>query len=226
MSNQNDREKTIDCPKCEQPVHATPETVLRPGEPAVLQLFQGELNNIVCPSCGAKFFLDVPLLYRDDPKHFLIYFMPLSNPQEWQKAEEEMAVVIEHIFAELLEEDGIALPDCRLAVTRKSFIEKIALHMDDLDDLIVEYIKYQLYQNEEEQIDPIRHELLYDFSQKIPDALPLIVFDRENGQACASMHISLELYQEIKDAVNNDEVLQEELNSLFPGYFVSVERLL
>ena len=110
--------------------------------------------------------------------------------------------------------------------TSNSFIEKIFLHTHQLDDKLVEYVKYQLYGNPVQRIDPVRSELLYDFSTCDGEKLAFVVVDRESGRAIAGAHIPMAVYEELAAAFLNDGTFQDELDSLFPGYYVSVDRLI
>jgi hypothetical protein len=117
-------------------------------------------------------------------------------------------------------------PECRLTVTRKSFVEKISIHVSRLQDRLIEYVKYQLYTGREHRIDPVRYELLYDFTAGDGHKLPFLVMDRESGRATAAAHIPMKVYSELAEMFLPGSALAEELNALFPGCFVSVERLL
>ncbi|MBT3375629.1 MAG: hypothetical protein HN742_11935 [Lentisphaerae bacterium] len=213
----------VTCPQCSEQQVVETTTVLRPGETAVQELFEGELNCVTCEACETRFFLDIPLLYRDDEVRWLIHFMPLEDATQWEKAEKQMESLSESIFDS---GDAIDLPDCRLTLTRRTFIEKISLLQHRLDDRLVEYIKYQLYRAPDSEIDPIRNELLYDFSSKDSNRLAFIIFDRESGQAAAATHIDFDLYQELAAESAEDEGLGDALDELFPGYYVNVDRLL
>jgi len=213
----------VPCPKCEAPQRARPVTVLRPGDESVPLLFKGELNRVTCDSCEAAFLLDVPILFRDDAERCLIYFLPLEDTRRWAEAERRMADLTDQLFPAA---DHLRAPRCRLTLTRKSFVEKISLHLDRRDDRLVEYIKYQLYNNPHQKIDPVRSELLYDFSSQDREKLAFILFDRESGRATAGAHIPMEVYDELAESFLPESTLDEELSALFPGYYVDVERLL
>jgi transcription elongation factor Elf1 len=216
---------SVSCPNCgaEQAVSAT--TVLHPGDRAVEELFAGHLNRVSCLSCGTPFVLDVPILFRDDEDRYLVYFMSLADGRDWRTAEREMRQLTEKLFAEI---GDMVEPECRLVTTRGDLIEKIALHARNLDDRLVEYVKYQLMQNPDWQgkLDPVRHRMLYDFSSGDGDKLAFIVFDRETGDAVAGAHLPMDDFRDIEETFEANGQIQEELDRLFPGYYVSVDRLL
>jgi hypothetical protein len=224
--SKTDRVRVVECPKCQAPQEVEPVTVLQPGAKALKELFRGALNRVTCSGCGTVFILDVPILYRDDAARFLVYLLTSVDPKNWAEGEKQMQQVTAKVFSQ---EKGLQPPTCRLVTDRSALIEKIALHERGLDDRIVEYVKYQLFSNpsQENRLDPVRQRLLFDFSAD-PEGpnLAFIVFDRESGRATAGAHIPTEVYREVAEAFTTSLKMREELEALFPGYYVSVERLL
>jgi len=213
----------IACPKCGAENTVRPKTVFRRHDPALGALFDGSLNQVACSRCGIAFRLDVPLMFHDEEDPCLIYFTPLEPQGAWQQTERDMAVLAENVAAE----NGAVEPlECRLTLTRRSFLEKISLQINDLDDRVIEYIKYQLYNTPDRKIDPIRDELLYDFSTHDETQLAFIIFDRESGRATAGAHLPMDVYRELVETLFADDAFSEEIDKLFPGYYVSVDRLL
>lgn len=213
------------CPKCGA-VQELPGacTVFRAEDSEKLAaLFKGEINLRTCRECSAKFLLKAPLVFRDDAKRFLVYYMPLGDSDNSAEAEKQMIDLTRELFGD---DDEEMRPTCRLTVTRRRFIEKIALHIHELNDRLVEYIKFQLYNRKEEPIDPVRFELLYDFSDSEADKLAFIVYDRETNQPTAAAHLPREVYDDIEATFGTTSSLSEELDMLFPGYVVNADRLL
>lgn len=219
----DDSTDAVRCPKCGSGQDAAPVTVLRPDDPDLDALFKGQLNHVRCSTCSQSFLLDVPILFRDDEHFRLIYFIPLEDPRQWPEAEERMKGTTERLFAA---GEWPRLPQCRLTVTRRTFIEKIALATGSIDDRIVEYLKFQLYRRQEDRIDPIRTELLYDFSSTGGDRLAFLLFDRETGRPTAAAHYPMDVYTDLVHMLLDGGEMETELGKLFPGYYVSVERLL
>ena len=219
-------DRVVACPHCGASRNVAVTTVLRPGDENLTLLFRGQLNRVVCSDCDEPFVLAVPLLYRDDEESFLVYQWPREENLDWSEMETHMASLAKRIFTEFGE--GLAPPTCRLVTDRGAFIEKIALHQFGFDDRIVEYIKYQLFNNpnEEHRIDSVRSFLRFDFSNTNEEILAFLVIDRETGAAGAGAHLPMEIYRELAQACEPDSAMDEELNALFPGYFVSVDRLM
>jgi hypothetical protein len=219
--------RTICCPKCEAPQAVAPVTVLRPRSAALRQLLKGALNRVTCEACGTAFVLDVPVLYRDDAGRFLVYFLTVENAGQREQMERQMRQVTERVFGK---EQGVTPPTCRLVTDRSALIEKIVLHDRGLDDRVVEYVKYQMFNNRngEHRLDPVRDRLLYDFSapETAEEMLAFIVFDRESGRPRAGAHIPLEVCREVLETFSTSFEMRDELQALFPGYEVNADRLL
>lgn len=216
--------RVVECPRCDTPREVIPVTVLHPEDETLAELFAGRLNVVACAQCGASFALEVPVLFRDDETRHLVYFLPLEDPARWQEAEGQMAALTQKVFADV---PGVDPPTCRLAFRRSDFVEKIAILLHGLDDRVVEYVKYQLFHHPTKAfgLDPVRQRLLFDFSQEDDENLAFLVFERETNQASARTHLPMETYREIAAMLLDNQALEEELSQLFPGAYVSVERL-
>lgn len=221
----NEPAQAVHCPHCQALQAIDPVSVLRPDDKALGDLLRGTLNQVVCAACGTRFLVNVPLVFRDDARRHVVYFMPLDDPRTWPEAEEQMAHLTETVFADA-DEDAEELPEIRLTVTRKAFIEKIELHLHGLDDRLIEYLKFQLYNNPDNAIDPVRHELLYNFSAPADENVSFILFDRETGQATAGADLPRALIDELSETLLGAGGVADELRGLFPGFYVCVDRLL
>jgi len=117
-------------------------------------------------------------------------------------------------------------PTVRLVFAREDFLEKIALQRQGLDDRLVEYAKFQLFQNTGgAALLPERHRLLYDFSRSDEEKMQFAVFDRQTHQVSAALHLPQEDYHKMALEFAANEHLQRELERLFPDCLVSVDRL-
>jgi hypothetical protein len=208
------------CPNCRLLNQVAPVTRLGPDEPGLQELFAGTLNRIVCAACKTTFRVDVPVLFRDEERHTLI-FLPAADeagvPLTPEEAETHLAAILRQLPAAAA---GRGAPTCRLVLSHRQLVEKIAMLRQNLDDRLVEFVKYQLYLRRERDLDPVRKELFYDFSAPEADRLAFIVFDRESGKPCAAAHIALDVYRDLASAFLSSDELQAELARLFPGHYV------
>lgn len=212
----------VACPACQADVEVSLTYSITPGTPDFQRLFEGKVNQGVCPACATAFAVSTPLVFRDDESGLLIYQMPLEDHSTWQDIETQVLKMADDIFSDLPMDER---PDCRVTFHRRNFIEKIASYAAGLDDRLLEYIKYQLYSREDDPVDHVRYELLLDFSQGDEEKLVFLLFDRETGDATAAAYIPMNTYDNLEDAFQKDTGLAEELDKLFPGAYVSVERL-
>jgi len=222
-STDNTTEEYAVCPHCKQSQTVKPVTAVYRDSEAQNAIFKGSLNRFTCRACGAEFAVQVPILYRDDDARMFIYYVPAEQRKGWQEAEKQMDKILENVFDNKAETE---LPDCRLTLTYRGFIEKTSLHLAGLDDRLIEYLKYQLYKDPQRKLDPVRIEMLYDFSKSEGSQIYFLLFDRETGQSNSGIHIPMELYTELKESVTKDEDMKNEIREMFKGYFINVETLL
>lgn len=214
--------REVTCPRCEKPLKTVAATVITPDSAELAALLKGTLNSVVCDECGCRILLDTVMMYRDDARRLVIWCIPVDDALGWNEAEQAMREMAAKIFAEL---PGELLPECRLTISRRTFIEKIMLFENGLDDRLVEFIKYQLYQHPKHPIDANKLELLYDFSATDADRLMFVAIERATGRATANTHLEMAAYQEMAEIYAKTETGREEMRKIFPEYFVSADRL-
>mgnify|MGYP002631482499 CR=1 FL=1 len=212
---------TLKCPSCKGEFPFKPQTVLRPGSPEVTALLQGKLNRVQCPHCKYQYLHPEPLLFRDDAERYLVYYLPRQLFGELSEAQDKLSSLYESIFGELPEADQ---PRCRLTVARNQFIEKLVIHQHGLDDRLVEYVKYQLFQHSP-GLDAAKHDVLYDFQGSTPELIQFVVFERDNGQPQYALSFQRAAYEELRAYFLGSPEMEAELNDLFPPRFVHVEEL-
>ncbi len=219
-------EKLIElaCPNCEARFSVEPVTQLEPDSPYLSALVAGTLNCVECPQCHNHLNIPLRLVYRDPVRPFMVVHEVKKVSAEMRKAvaqqldEEATAAAVE---AKLLR------PTVRLVWTRQDFIEKIFLHQNGLDDRVVEYAKYQLFNGGADgAINGASHSLLYDFTQKDPEQLVFLVFERSSGRPIRILQVPMAEYQRMAEEFQVNPQLQKELELAFPGCYVSVDSLL
>lgn len=219
----------LKCPKCGTPQQVAPVGVIEPGTPAFEALMRGTLNVHSCSACAVKFHLETTLIYRDPIHRAAVVLIPADSEEERSMAAKNVdAVLREALVATDATAAGEAAPAfvCRLTFTRRDMIEKIALLVNSLDDRCIEFIKYQLFRNKKQDLDPVRQQLLYDFSNPQKQHIAFVVFDRESGSPTAALHVPMDAYRELATALLTGDDLKQELAELFPGNVVSVDSLM
>lgn len=213
--------QTVTCPHCRESTTATPVNVLVEGNRDVDDLFRGTLNQVVCEECAQTFLFETPLIYRDDATRFLVYFLPGEMSPDLDSVIDKMDDLYAQIFNDLEDTDQ---PICRLTLRRGRFIEKIALHQNDLDDRIIEYVKYLLFQHNP-GLDPVRHDLLFDFGNSDVEQIRFLAFDRDKAEPAYQLDFQMDDYRELEEAMFASPQMQDELEHLFREYYVSVDDL-
>lgn len=212
----------VKCPACTAEAEFQPATVLRDETPELQALFDGTLNRVECPGCGTQFLFETPILYRDDDGRHLIYYLPRALNDNLEDALRQMDEFADVIFAEF---DDAERPECRLSTQRHHFLEKIALHHHGFDDRLVEYVKYQLFEHSE-GLDPIRHELLFDFGGHEEGQIKFIAFDRETGEAKYGLGFAEEDYRGLEEYFLAGPAMEAQLDGLFKGKYVHVDDIM
>ncbi len=223
IMNNSVREK-ITCPSCGQTAIGLICRVITPDSPEFKLLFSGKLNVFSCASCGKSYQVAVEqLIYRDSEHSFLlVQHQPPADTSRYGRIIQEVDAMATEA-AMLLK---MPRPTVRLVFAREDFLEKIALQRRGFDDRLVEYAKFQLFQNTGgAALLPERHRLLYDFSRSDEEKLQFAVFDRQTHQVSAALHLPQEDYHRMALEFSVNEPLQKELERLFPDCLVSVDRL-
>ena len=208
------------CPHCGAANVLEPTSVVRADNKEALEaLFRGDLNKADCQSCEKPFLYESPLLFRDDKARRLIYFVPESMCQNRQQAIDHVAELESVIFADLPSDQR---PVCRLTTDRRSLIEKIAVLRNDLDDRLIEYVKYQLFQHSD-GLTHQQHQLLFDFANATEEALSFLCFDRKTGKPVYALQFEREDYEKLAQWFLGEGA--EQLDRLFPNAWVQVDEL-
>jgi hypothetical protein len=210
----------IDCPHCQQPTPFAATSVLMQGDAVIHELLDGTLNRCVCKACEKAFLFETPLLYRDDERRYIVYYVPPAFAASEEEAIKHVDQLYNSIFGDFSTEER---PLCRLVTSRSQLIEKIVVHQGNYDDRLIEYIKYQLLEHSP-GLDVVRHELLFDFGNSSDKSIQFLVFDRETRQPQFSLQFSPEDYEGL--AAYFLEEGRDELDSLFKPYLVRVEDLI
>ncbi len=216
---------TLQCPHCGHRFSFTPVTSLTPGDAHEEALLRGTLNCAPCPQCQQVLNVPVRLVYRDSRRPFLLTQEPKPLPEEQAKS---LALQLDEAVTEVARSQNVQRPVARLVFTRQDFLEKIFLHKRNLDDRVVEFAKYQLFQGgagEEASLSPSRHRLLFDFGQKEEDRLVFLVYDRKLGRPIRLLQVPRQEFDALKEEIHLNPSLQRELDRCFPGCRVDVDLL-
>ena len=210
----------VECPNCGFDIETDITTTIRPNDQSLTNLFNGELNNVICNQCAKEFLFETPLVFKSENDDYIIYYNPEIAQSEWLTAEDHMQKALDASLENLDPEDR---PECRLTLTRNEFIEKIALCLADLDDKLIEYLKFHIYQ-QESGYNPETQSLLYDFSRSDNDILEFTVLDKIKGKVTQNTQTPIEALEQMRSQLEAENC-PIDLDEVFGGLYVQVERL-
>jgi hypothetical protein len=219
MEQEDHNISEIECPNCGYAVQAEITTTIRPQDQAIEKLFENTLNFALCVQCSKEFFCDTPMVFKSKNSDYFIYFNPDIAELGWQEAEAQMQKALDASLAVLSDAEK---PECRLTITRNDFIEKIAIHLADLDDRIIEYLKYHIYS--QEGLSQEEYTLLYDFSRSDNEIIEFSVIDKNAGKLLHNTQTPHGMLAKIQNQLDQDEC-PIELDEIFSGLYVQVEKL-
>ena len=205
---------TVNCPKCSHEIKAELTTSLRLQSQALEELFKGTLNIISCESCEAKFYSDTSLVFTDTEQNYIIYYFPNDENFPLEQVLLEFKKVLK-----LDELNQLNNPDVRLTLSRQSFIEKIALHIEDLDDKVIEYLKFQIFFSQT-TLDRENNDLFFNFSSSDKENLSFVVFSKQEKKAINDIKLPREVYIQMVELMEEGKV---DLEQIFPTAIVSSE---
>ena len=186
------------------------------------ELMANTLNAVECPGCGFSFRVDKPLLYNDPTRGFLVYCLPAEDPLQ-EDAEQAFGGELA-ACARALPTD-IAPPEVHLVFSRSEMVERIFLLETDMNPRVVEYIKYSIYVQNIEQVDPAEKRLLFDAEDSNEEILCFVVQDAASHRLESMLHYSRSAYQGLCEMFDQDEQTPG-LLELFPGPSISARALL
>ena len=217
---EEDRKLTvIECPNCGFEIESEITTTIRPNDQSLNELFNGDLNNMICNQCTKEFIYETPLVYKSEDDDYVIYYNPHLDPNEWQAAEEQMQKALDITLESLAPEDR---PECRLTLNRNEFIEKIALNIAELDDKLIEYLKFHIYK--QENYDPGTQALLYDFSRSDGDIIEFSVLDIAKGKVLQNTQTPITALEQMKELLEKEDC-PIDLDEVFNGLYVQVSKI-
>jgi hypothetical protein len=214
---------SIVCPKCEARQDVELYDAINVQEAPALRdvLMANELNAVVCPHCSFQFRVDKRLLYNDPERRFMIYWMPGSESGYQQNKDE---------FMKMMEALNQALPSTfdppavHLVFRRAELVERIYLLEAELNERVIEYIKYMMYSRNLEKIEPARKLILFNAEDSTDERLCFVVQNLESMQLEGMLQFDRSAYEGLLEMFDSDEKTAS-LMELFPGPYVSARQL-
>jgi hypothetical protein len=222
MSQQKEYE--IRCPKCahEQTVQLYESINVQASPELKDRLLHNRLNLVECENCKVSFRVDKPLLYSDPALRLMIYLIPLKG----STVEEGCAQFAECIkrVNEILPQD-IPVPNIHLVFSQVELVERIFLVEADLNERVIEYIKYLIYGKNVDRLKPEDKILLFNAEDSTPEKLCFVVQDAKTRRLESVLHFSRDAYKSLLEMFDSDEHTPN-LFELFPGPYINARLVL
>ena len=214
----------ITCPQCRQSaevelydsINARTDRYLRNA------LMESKLNSTTCANCNHSFLIEKPLLYNDPDRKLMIYWVP-TNDEDQETGEKEFQDLVSCMTTAI--PNGVELPEIHLVFSRSELVERIFLRESDLDERIIEYIKYMILVKNEERIRISDKALLFNAQDSNEKSLCFVVQDVRTKRLETVIEYSRQAYEAICEIFDQDDQTAG-LLEMFPGPYISARRQL
>lgn len=215
---------TIQCPQCEAEQEVTLYDSINLLEAPALRdaLMANQLNAVSCPHCGLVFRVDKQLLYHDPERRLMIFWFP-GNEEAYRTNRDEFLRSMNALQTVL--PDDFEPPTVHLVFTRTELVERIYLLEADLEERIIEYIKYMMHSRNMDRLDPRRKAILFNAEDSTEQSLCFITQDLETMQLESMMEFDRQAYDGLLEMFE-DDAQATRLQELFPGPYISARALL
>lgn len=213
----------IACPQCSHPqeveLYDAINTLENPGLRD--ELIANQTNVVACEKCGFRFAVDKPLLYHDPEMDIMIYWIPLYG-RTVEEGEQHFRDFITTLTRAL--PDDVPAPQVHLVFTRAELIERLFVLESDLDERIIEYMKYMIYTRNLEKVHPARKLVLFDAHDSGEDQLAFLIQDIESRKIDGMLQYDRSAYDSLDEMFDDDEQTPD-LFEFFPGPYISAREL-
>jgi len=213
----------ITCPSCgtQQEVELC-ESINVATEPELKQaLLENRLNRVACTDCETSFRIDMPLLYSDPAHHILIHWIPETKTLTRQQIIDDFDESLEQIN-ELLPVD-IKAPSVRLVLTRVELVELVFMIEADLNQRVVEYVKYSIHTRNMEMVDPAKFRLLLNVQDSTEEEFLFAIQNIETQELGKMLRYGRAAYDSMCELYKESP---DEFVEMFPGPCISARNLL
>ena len=213
----------IKCPSCGVPQDVElHESVNVAAEPELKQeLLENRLNRVECADCDADFRVDMPLLYSDPAHNILVHWIPETNALSKEEIIEDFDRSLEQINA--MVPPDIAVPNVRLVLTRVELVELIFMIEAEMNERVVEYVKYSIYTRNIEKVPPEQFRLLLNVQDSSDEELCFVMQDAGDQKLGKELRYGRAAYNSMCELYDETP---EEFIEMFPGPCINARNLL
>ncbi len=185
------------------------------------ELMANQLNAVQCPHCDFAFRVDKRLLYNDPENRVMVFWFP-GNEADYRSNKEEFIASMEALNTSL--PDEFDPPSVHLVFTRSELVERIFLLEADLNERIIEYIKYMMYSRNSEKLDPKTKAILFNTEDSTDESLCFVVQDLQSMKLEGMLEFDRSAYDDLVEMFDSDAKTAH-LMELFPGPYISAREL-
>jgi len=213
----------IKCPNCDEELQVELYDSINVEEHPDLReaLIHHKLNKIHCSFCDFDFFVDKPLLYNDPVMDIMIYWLPLEG-ESIEKGQSQFGDFVTGMNQVL--PDNVYTPQVHLVFTRSELIERIFILESELDERIIEYMKYMLYTKNQDKIPPAEKQLLFDAHDSTENELAFVTQDLASHKIEGMLLYDRQVYDSL-DEMFDDDTKTPDLLEFFPGPYISARHI-
>lgn len=214
----------IRCPQCEgQQDEELYDSIDISADPSLKALLlENKVNVVTCVGCGHQFRVDKNLLYNDPNRKLMIYLKPTQVDQH-SEAEDEFRSVIQDLELSLPEENH--LPNVELVLSRIELVERIFIHEAELNQRVVEYVKYMIYTQNLDQLMPEEKALLFNAQDSTDEELCFVLQDVQSQKLESVLQYKRQGYDSVLELLEQDGE-NSLVAQLFPGPYISARAYL
>lgn len=185
-------------------------------------IIHNRLNQVTCRECDFSFRVDKNLLYKNLEEQHLILLIP-ADPLTYDQNEDEVHELLQNLCGMIPE--GVDAPTFHLVHSRVELVEKLFMLEEELDERIIEYIKYTVHTNNLEKVNPAQKALLFNAVDSDVENLCFLVMDVESRQIEGMLNYERKAYNALNEMFDCDDHTPD-LLEIFPGPYISARLLL
>ncbi len=176
------------------------------------KLLSGEINQVQCPECQKKSYIEKSLLYHDMDQRLWVQMLPPTERSKWPELQEEYE-------EEIKKNSGIKKYHFRLAFGREELLEKVRIFDANLDDRIIELLKVRIL-NEDETLKAVSDAKVF-FSRYVAqeEELHFSVTSQEKNIS-QTLVIAFQHYNDIRESKEHVETTTELSKTVCRGMYI------
>lgn len=176
------------------------------------KLLSGEINQVQCPKCQKKIYIEKSLLYHDMDQRLWVQMLPQADRPKWPELQEEYQ-------EEIKKNAGIKKYHFRLAFGREELLEKIRIFDADLDDRILELLKVRIL-TEDETLKTVSDAKIF-FSRHMPqeEELHFSITSQEKSLS-QTIVIAFQHYNDVRESKEHSETTTDVSKAVCKGMYI------